>query len=181
MKSTALRAVMPSAERLTQESILERIQGYVDAGAYPLMAAERVTREICAEGRQDELLVLFWPPPLFELWQGTRRERAEHEPSKAKATDQSASKPARSRGEILRQSPSLLESLVEIDGEWRRLADLDRAACLKAAAIQKRKALARAQKARFYHAVAQRLSDGQKVQDALGEDALAQMLNEAGQ
>ena len=57
--------------------------------------------------------------------------------------------------------------------------DLDRAACLRAAAIQKRKALARAQKARFYHAVAQRLADGQTVRDALGDDALARLFTEA--
>jgi hypothetical protein len=178
MRSNTLRAVKPGAERLTQEDVLGRIQRYVDAGEYPLMAAERVTREICEEGRQDELLVLFWPPPLFELWQGARRERPEHGAAERPAAP-TAPAQARGRREVLKRAPSLLEGLVEVDGAWRRLGDLDRAACLKAAAIQKRKALARATKARFYHAVAQRLADGQRVQDALGEDALARLLREA--
>lgn len=169
MASPAIRAVTPEAAPLTSEEITTRIQAYVDRGDYPLLAAEKVTQELCREGRQDELLVLFYPPPLFDLWQTTKP--ASSEPRAVHKRLQHAA---------LKAKGSLLESLVEVNGQWKRLGSATRADCLKAASGQKRKALAIAQRARFYHAIAQTLNDTQTVRDALTDDALAQMFQDAG-
>lgn len=168
MASAAVRIVGPSAEPLTTEDIVARIQAYVDRGDYPLLAAEKVTLELCREGRQDELLTLFYPPPLFEIWQST-----------APRSSTPRNVQQRNHRAALKAAGSLIESMVNVNGQWKRLGSLTRAECLRAASHQKRVALAVAQKARFYHAVAQRLEDGQTVREALTDDALAQLFTEA--
>ena len=167
--ASAVRILEPTTEPLTTEAIIDRIQAYVDRGDYPLLAAEKVTRELCREGRQDELLTLFYPPPLFEIWQSTKPATAS--PRAVRQRDRRAA---------LRSAASLLESVVQVGGAWKRLGSLTRSDCLQAAAHHKRAALATAKKARWLHAIAQKLTDTQTVRDALDDEQLAQMLDEAG-
>lgn len=175
MTSNTLRAVEPEAAPLTTEDILARIQRYVEAGEYPLIAAEKVTRELCAEGRQDELLVLFWPPPLLELWQGSRSpERTPRMATTARAPQR------RIACEALQRASALMESLVQIDGAWVRLGDLNRDLCRRGAAEQKRAAYRHARYARVLHALAERLPDGEaRVRGVVSEADLAALFAES--
>jgi hypothetical protein len=174
----AMQAVQPDREPITLETVFERIQGYIDRNEYPLIAAERVIRDLCVEGRQDELLTLFWPTPVFEAWQHQTGKSARGSEAYDRLAD--SVRKDKARRAALKAAATRLESLVEIDGAWKRLGDLDRASCLKAAGVQKRKALDTAHRARFYHAIAQKLTNDQTVRDALDEDALADLFTETG-
>lgn len=163
-------ALQPQPAPLTEEEIAARVRAYVQRGAYPLLAAERVVGELCTEGRAGEVLALVGPTALYRLYRDGR-PRGPGEPAPAPV-----GRATRQRHLVaLGAETSLLDSLVQVGGTWHRLGDLDRAGCLRAAATQKRAALAIAQQARFYHAVAQRLGDNQRVADVLGDAALRAM------
>lgn len=176
MAANALRLVEAAAPGLTLDAVNERIQVYVDRGEYPMLAAERVIRDLCREGRSEDLLALIGPPALYEAWAGGQPRRSA---TPALTPGAERTREYRRRLETLRATGSRLDALVQVDGTWSRLGDLDRAGCLAAARSYKRRAISVAARSRYYHAIAQQLGDGQKVRDVLDEDALDRLLTEA--
>lgn len=174
---TALRSIQSDSSPLTMDGIFLRIQAYIDRHEYPLIAAERVIADLCLEGRQDELLTLFWPTPIFEAWQSHRPDRVS-EAGRLRLSEAQQRRHATTAA--LKATASRLESLVKIDETWRRLGDLDRAGCLRAASQHKRQALDVAHRARFYHAIAQQVPDGLTVRQTLNDEALARLYEAAG-
>lgn len=171
MNATA-RAIAPV---LTDQDIAARIDAYVQRNLSPMVAAERVITDLCREGLAQLLIEQFGPPVLFEVWEDSKRRP--HAQQAQEAGERGRARQAELAA--LRAAGSLLESLVEVDGRWKRLGDLNRATCLKLAATSKRAALQIAQRARFYHAVAQQLQDGQTVRDRLDDEMLTRLRAEA--
>lgn len=176
MAANALRLVEAAVPGLTLDAVNERIQAYVDRGEYPMLAAERVIRDLCREGRADELLTLIGAPVLYEAWAGEQPRRSA---TRSMTPGAARTREYRRRVETLRAAGSQLEALIQVGGAWSRLGDLDREGCLAAARSYKRRAISVAARARYYHAIAQQLSAGQKVRDVLDEDALDRLLTEA--
>jgi hypothetical protein len=153
--------------------VIARIQRYVDRGDYPYVAAEMVTKELCREGRQDEMLMLFWPPRLFEVWE----ESQQH-----KWTDgQREATHGRRRVDcdVLRREKSLLESLVKVESNWFRMGDLTRSMCQLLAREQKKTALLHAHRARFFHALTESLGENARVREAFDEATLERIYRDA--
>lgn len=174
---SALRAVTPDREPLTMDAMFARIDAYIQRNQYPLVAAERVIADLCAEGRQDELLTMFWPPPLYAAWEAFRKEPGHA--ARSKAAQAGGHARAEQRRQALKATSSRLESLVQIGNEWKRLGDMTRAECLKAASTQKQQALSIAHRARWYHAIAQQLPEGVTVRATLNEESLSALYQEA--
>lgn len=170
-----MHALAPTFQPLDSAELARRIQSYVDRGWAPFPAAEAVARDLIREGLTETLLVQYATPSLYEAWEASTRRRATS--GQLAALHQAGRR--RVDCDALKRSGSLLESLVQIDGVWTRLGDLDRAACRRGATEQKRAALRHAHHARFLHAIAERLSDGQVVRDALGEVDLVQIFDGA--
>lgn len=159
---------------LTHDDVNARITAYVNRRVAPLVAAERVIDDLCREGLAAQLIALVGPPALFDFWvSGQPRQRAAREVvTQLNKRHQELA--------ALKAAGSLLESMVEVGGRWYRLGDLTAVQLKQAAATHKRQALAVAQKARYYHAIAQRLQDGQRVRDRLDDAELKTILDEAG-
>lgn len=169
---SAARALQPV---LTDADIADRIDAYVQRNVSPMVAAERVVADLCREGLAEAAIQHFGPPMLFEVWEDVRR------PPKRGPKPREVSIKRAAELRTLREAGGILETLVQIDGRWLRLGDLNKAACLKLAAANKRQALTVAAQARFYHAIAQRLQDGGRVRDHLNDATLARIREEAGQ
>lgn len=172
-----VHALIVPQTAVTADELAERVQTYVaTSNLAPFIAAERVIDDLCREGRQDDLLRFLGPAPLFEVWQEARQRKAPknlHALARGRETQ-------RINREALKRPGALLDTLVEIGGVWRRLGDLSRADCLRAAGVEKRRALRVAQRARWYHAIAQTLADGEVVQQKHDEMTLAQLFEAAG-
>jgi hypothetical protein len=171
-----VHAIAVEATPLTQDDIVARVRVYVEQNVVPFVAAERVIRDLCREGYQDELLALIGPSPIFELYAtaGVSRD------GKRRMADGGArGQQRRVERDALMKAGSLLESLVEVDGRWLRLGDLNRALCRRAAATHKRAALKVAHRARFYHAIARQIADERtSVRATFDDTALARIFED---
>jgi hypothetical protein len=171
----ALKTELTELTELTDEAILERIRGYVEKGWSPYIAAERVIADIRSEGRERELIESVVPLIFLTLWESSAGLRR---PAITGDRDREAQNRRVSLA-ALSDTRSLLEAIHKVDGRWVRIGDMDRATCRAAARSLKREALATAQRARFFHALAERLSDdARKVREVIDNPGLAALYDE---
>lgn len=163
--------------RLTRRALIDLVANYVRRGMTAHDAARQVIADIRDLGQQDELIDLLGIEALVGAWRHGDGERPQRQCRPAHREPEPIVRPGappqrRIELEALKTDASLLEGMYQINGVWRRIGDLDKAACRAAAQWFKAQALENAHTARYFHALAQALNGGETVRQRFDDAGL---------
>lgn len=185
--------LMPLAEPMTRADIISAVQARIEEGAEPNAAFAQVFEDIAARGQLEALARLHGVNLVGEIW---RKWNLENRPAAVQRTVTKPVVPLRVTPVLLddeQRAPvstrfsrpvhstegmperSMLDALYKINGEWVRLGGMDSATCERMFKQYREAAKADEHNARYFKAMAAKLTDGQVVQDVFTDEMLLRL------